>query len=127
MRNLIIFTMMVSSQAAMAANKCTSADGSVSFQDSPCAVTTKGEVMKLDYVQPSTERDAKIGAAIAGGRVRTGMTAAEVKRSWGSPTKINTSVGSYGRHEQWVYERDNYKNQYLYIQNGILTSMQTPE
>ena len=127
MRNLIILTMAASSQVAIAANKCTAADGSVSFQDSPCAVTTKGEVVKLDYVQPSTERDAKINAAIAGGRVRTGMTAAEVKRSWGSPSKINTSVGSYGKHEQWVYERENYKNQYLYIQNGVLASMQTPE
>jgi hypothetical protein len=119
--------MMVSSQAAMAANKCTAADGSVSFQDNPCALATKGELMKLDYVPPSTERDAKIGAAIAGNRVRTGMTAAEVKRSWGSPSKINASVGTYGKHEQWVYERKNYKNQYLYIQNCILTSMQTPE
>lgn len=35
MRNLIIFTLMASSQATMAANKCTAADGSVSFQDSP--------------------------------------------------------------------------------------------
>jgi phosphoribosylformylglycinamidine (FGAM) synthase-like enzyme len=127
MRNLIIFTILVGSHAAMAANKCTAADGSVSFQDSPCAATTRSEAVKLDYVPPSTERDAKIGAAIAVGRVRTGMTAAEVKRSWGSPSKINASVGSYGRHEQWVYERENYKNQYLYIENGILTSMQTPE
>jgi hypothetical protein len=127
MRNLIILTVMVSSQTVMAANKCTAADGSVSFQDSPCAVATKGEVVKLDHVQPSTEHDARIGAAIAAGRVRTGMTAAEVKRSWGSPSKINASVGSYGKHEQWVYERENYKNQYLYIQNGILTGMQTPE
>jgi hypothetical protein len=127
MRNLIIFTMAASSQVAIAANKCTAADGSVSFQDSPCAVATKGEVVKLDYVQSSTEQDARISAAIAAGKVRTGMTAAEVKRSWGSPTKINTSIGSYGKHEQWVYERENYKNQYLYIQNGVLTSMQTPE
>lgn len=127
MRNLIVLTIMVSSQATMAANKCTAADGSVTFQGSPCAAATKGEALKFDYVAPSTERDAKIGAAIAGGRVRTGMTAAEVKRSWGSPSKINASVGSYGKHEQWVYERENYKNQYLYIQNGILTSMQTPE
>ena len=127
MRNLIIFTIMVSSQATMAANKCTAADGSVSFQDSPCAAATKGEALKLDYVKPSTDRDAKIGAAIAGGRVRTGMTAAEVKRSWGSPSKINTSVGSYGKHEQWVYERVNDRNQYLYIQNGILASIQRPD
>lgn len=40
--------------------------------------------------------------------------------SWGKPSKINRSVGSYGIHEQWVYS-----NAYVYFRNGVLTSWQS--
>jgi hypothetical protein len=59
--------------------------------------------------------------------VRIGMTRNEVILAWGIPTKINTSIGSYGKHEQWVYRRTSSVSQYLYIKNDILTSVQTPE
>ena len=37
----------------------------------------------------------------------------------GSPKDINRSVGSWGTHEQWVYD-----GEYLYFENGKLTSWQ---
>ena len=39
--------------------------------------------------------------------------------SWGKPDDIHKSVGSWGIHEQWVYG-----HQYLYFEDGILTSWQ---
>ncbi|KKN67217.1 hypothetical protein LCGC14_0463900 [marine sediment metagenome] len=48
-----------------------------------------------------------------------GMTAVMASNSLGSPKDINKSVGSWGVHEQWVYD-----NTYLYFENGILTSYQ---
>lgn len=39
--------------------------------------------------------------------------------SWGEPLDINTTTGSYGTHEQWVYGTS-----YLYFENGILTTIQ---
>ncbi|WP_123897448.1 hypothetical protein [Aureibaculum marinum] len=39
--------------------------------------------------------------------------------SLGEPNDINKSVGSWGVHEQWVYE-----GLYLYFENGIVTSYQ---
>ena len=39
--------------------------------------------------------------------------------SWGQPDDINRSVGSWGVHEQWVYG-----DEYLYFENGKLTSWQ---
>ena len=48
------------------------------------------------------------------------MSPEETKLSWGDPKKINKSVGSWGVHEQWVYE-----NQYLYFENGKLASFQS--
>jgi len=49
-----------------------------------------------------------------------GMTAAQIALSWGTPERVNKSVGSWGVREQWVYD-----NQYVYITNGEVTSYQT--
>lgn len=48
-----------------------------------------------------------------------GMTREMATISLGSPNDINRTVGSWGVHEQWVYD-----NLYLYFENGILTSYQ---
>ena len=53
--------------------------------------------------------------------LKIGMSETTVKKKLGEPDKINTSTGSYGVHEQWIYER---KSMYIYIENGILTSWQ---
>lgn len=52
-----------------------------------------------------------------------GMTQQEVidLTTWGRPTKINKTENAYGVSEQWVYP--NY--QYLYFDDGILTSIST--
>ena len=114
--------------SAWAVNKCTEPDGQVSFQDAPCSLSTKtAEKLKLPFVQPTTEEDSRINAAIAAQRIRIGMTAQHVRRSWGEPTKINLSVGSYGKNEQWIYERGDFVSQYIYLQNGIVTSAQSPK
>lgn len=53
--------------------------------------------------------------------VRIGMSKQDVlDSSWGKPKDINTSIGSWGIHEQWIYGGGNY----LYFENGILTSIQ---
>lgn len=57
---------------------------------------------------------------ILSGKVRTGMTREMCRDSWGVPTDINKSSGSWGVHEQWVYDSSNY----LYFENGILTTIQ---
>lgn len=54
-------------------------------------------------------------------KVLLGMNTDQVIASWGEPQKINETVTRYGKHEQWIYE---YQNQYLYFDNGILTSFQ---
>lgn len=59
-------------------------------------------------------------------KVCVGMTKSQVLASWGAPSQINRTVGSWGNHEQWVYRRGSYTNQYLYFENGKLTSYQTP-
>lgn len=69
------------------------------------------------------EAAAKWGAStakdIVEGYVRIGWNKAKCRMSWGEPRDINTSIGVWGRHEQWCYN-----SSYLYFENGILTSIQ---
>lgn len=53
--------------------------------------------------------------------VRIGMTQQQVaESSWGRPQQINSTTYTFGVHEQWVYPG----NQYLYFENGKLTTIQ---
>lgn len=54
--------------------------------------------------------------------VTIGMSKDDViASSWGRPESINKSIYSFGVHEQWVYGGRNY----LYFEDGRLTSIQT--
>lgn len=85
---------------------------------------------------------------IAEKKISIGMTADQVRASWGKPYRINSSMGAGWEHEQWVvhgifqggellfgmggpeweHERENRLNSsYLYFENGILTSIQQSE
>ena len=56
------------------------------------------------------------------GKVRLGWTEKMCIESWGKPDDINSTIGSWGTHEQWVYGE--IYCSYLYFENGILTSIQ---
>ena len=56
-------------------------------------------------------------------KIVIGMNKQEVKLVWGIPTKINTSKGKWGVHEQWVYSSQ-FGTHYAYFENGKLTAIQ---
>jgi len=52
--------------------------------------------------------------------VKVGMTQQEcLNSSWGEPEKVNKTTTAYGTKEQWVYDGN-----YLYFEDGILTTIQ---
>lgn len=55
------------------------------------------------------------------GEILMGMTEDEVVRSRGRPLDINRSTGSFGVHEQWVYQHPNGSRYYIYLDNGEVT------
>jgi hypothetical protein len=59
--------------------------------------------------------------AILTKKIFVGMTAEQARMSWGKPQTNNKTVTAAHVHEQWVYG----SGQYLYIDDGILTSFQT--
>ena len=135
-----------------AINKCTLPDGKVVYQEVACleggtkvnisgagqgdansdsANYYKREASRITSEEntqlAARDRVSKMSAAISSRQIVIGMTASEARQSWGEPTKINNSIGSYGKHEQWVYERGGHRTQYVYVENGQVTSMQSPE
>ena len=66
--------------------------------------------------------------SIALKQVKLGWSDDMVIEALGYPTDINTTSGSWGVHEQWVYEHNyrdfGYSCEYYYFENGVLTSMQ---
>ncbi len=81
------------------------------------------EKMKEFTAKRKAELTKKYGASnaklIVEGKVRIGMTKAMCEEAWGSPDKINKTIGSWGTHEQWVYG-----NSYLYFEGNKLTTIQ---
>ena len=122
---------------AWAVNKCTLPDGKVVYQEMAC----EGDGKKLDILNaPATEPSRptkdpyydsrmrlKKQDAIANKRIFVSMTADDVRASWGTPTKINATVNSGGKSEQWVYDKGSAPSQYVYLTNGVVTSIQSPQ
>lgn len=124
---LSLFAALAGIPNAHAVNKCTDSAGKVSYQEGPCPKGNEAATVRIQAAPPTDPNENVYNAAAARGRVMTGMSAAQVRRSWGSPTKINRSTGSYGVHEQWVYERGGIgRSQYVYLQNGVVSSIQSP-
>jgi hypothetical protein len=126
LRTLALAAAALAVSPAWAVNKCTGPDGQITFQDAPCA--GKGETIT---VRPASGSQSSVSPAVANaiarGRVMVGMTADQVRRSWGAPTKINSTVNGQGTSQQWVYDRGQFKAQYVYLDNGVVRSIQSPE
>lgn len=78
-----------------------------------------GKYSKEKFRTATKKWGAKIAKDICEGVVRLGWDRDKCWMSWGDPLDINTSIGSWGRHEQWCY-----RSSYLYFENGKLTSIQ---
>lgn len=80
------------------------------------------EIARLDAQKMVQKAEAERKRLAKTQGVSVGMTKEEVLGSnWGKPSKVNTTINTYGRHEQWVYGGSNY----LYFDNDRLTSIQT--
>jgi hypothetical protein len=81
----------------------------------------KGYIIPLSYdtVFSGEKNKYRVLVYVPATSLHIGMNMTEAINFFGTPDKINKSVGSWGTHEQWCY-----KDRYLYFENGILTSWQ---
>ena len=127
LRHIAALAALLLSTPAMAVNKCKDQYGRTIYQESPCDAAAKQLEFKLQPVPETTAQDSAINSAIARGRVAIGMTAEQVIRSWGRPSKVNKTMTERSGNEQWIYNRGQFRAQYVYIENGIVRSIQSPE
>jgi len=80
------------------------------------------ENARKEYVFTHPQLSDRILEAILNAKVLIGMPEEAVFASWGKPERKNVSVGSYGRHETWVYG-----STYLFFENGVMTSWHSSE
>lgn len=74
--------------------------------------------------QAEANRIALVEQAVGEGRVFIGMRAADVRRAWGEPTRINTTIRQSGTDEQWVYRHLGGSDKFVYLSNGIVRTIQ---
>jgi hypothetical protein len=119
---IVLFALLPGFALAQA-YRCT-VNGQTVYQQAPCI-----DGKKLDVASPPdpNSRDGRVAAAIAKRQVVIGMTEEEVIRSWGRPDKLNRTLTARTVSEQWIYERGSIsQSTYLYMENGVLRSAQTP-
>lgn len=58
-------------------------------------------------------------------KIRVGMSECGLLASWGRPSTINSSVGSFGKSKQYVY-RGYFASgtNYVYVKNGVVEAFQ---
>lgn len=141
MKRIAIALIAIAAAApSWAVYKCKDDKGQITYQHHPCnatgttggeinaapAITTGNETTTAaeDRLQSAKEYNRRFDAAV-NGQVMRGMSAKQVEMAWGPPSRINDSIGAYGRHEQWVYYRGSGRAQYVYLENGVVTAIQS--
>lgn len=72
----------------------------------------------------AAEREQKVKQAIDQHRILIGMSSEQVIEAWGRPSRINRTVGQKYVSEQWIYEWNNGRESYIYLDNGVLRTIQ---
>ena len=78
----------------------------------------------LDQSGATYESTKGLIDAVYDEKVFIGMPAPFVRLSWGTPTDINSTLNGSGRSEQWIYRRGTVGASYVYVEDGIVRSIQ---
>lgn len=136
MNPILVIVLVAHSPAWAQAYKCTDTAGAVKYQQAPCTALPAENKVRLFYdpdpdshvegpdpaaaALPDAAR-VRFDALVSERKVAIGMTAGMVRRSWGLPKRVNSSLRAAGQtSEQWVYA-----NEYVYLENGRVRSIQT--
>lgn len=124
---LALLAIVLATGMAHAANKCTAPDGTVSFQDAPCAAREKAERLALPAAPATPSRPEHILRAIAEKRIVPGMLRSELDRMMGGqPDSFTRSMSANAVHYQLVY-RSPRRTLYVYTEDGVVVSTQESE
>ena len=117
MRKLALIMVLMAPVTHAEVYRC-EVDGVKKYMSRPCEGAIKSEKVEI-YIPPADP----LQGAINSKRIMIGMTKRQVKESWGQPRDINRRVSKYGTTEQWVYGDFLKNRQYVYFENGLVTSI----
>lgn len=143
------FLLSVSFNVTAKVYRCEGPDGRMAFQSTPCAgvVSEKVEiyiplnaesdeyyeqqrierhnelVRRSNEARLERERQETYSQLIREKKVAIGMSPDQVKRSWGSPCRVNRTISAHGNTEQWVYCYDNNRSDYVHFRDGEVSSI----
>jgi len=121
---------------AWAINKCTGADGSVTYQEAACGSSAKSEAMKVPSGPPPNKWESMVREAMAKARVycktdeipyypEIGWTEEKFLRCTRigvvGASKVNITENDGGISKQYVFR---LVDSYIYTRNGVVTSIQ---
>ncbi len=75
----------------------------------------------LSKTPPLQQVRPRMRPFVSSQRVTRGMSRQEVHMSWGQPDKVNSSPGSSGYIEEWIYFN---RPMHLYLKDGFVTNWQ---
>ena len=78
------------------------------------------DIKRIEFIKDNPRIADIYKKAIRSGVILIGMTKDMVIASWGRPKDINSTITSYGVHEQWIYG----SHKYVYLEDGIVTAIQ---
>jgi hypothetical protein len=129
---------------AASMNKCVDASGHVTFTQQACPGGSGGEVIEVksaskgmligdpsfnppiaapsrrSYNHCGDLTQVDIRHLIGNTSIQVGMTSEDVIEAWRRPDRINRSSAG---NDQWVYDRENYRTQYVYVDgSGCVTA-----
>lgn len=139
---LLMLALLPSTLIYAAVYQCT-VDGHTAFSDQPCGsdareldhkpapaiggrfdAGTNVEFYKPDSSPKAQKNDpcpyinsTRLRRLIIQNKITRGMKPADVRRSWGPPSSINTS----GRSTQWAYHYPGGSSSYVYFRNGCVS------
>ena len=132
----LALTIGLISTSSWAVNKCTGADGKVSYQEAPCAgsgqalnvrtTSSPGAADSQSEAQArlsKLKRDNAMAEAIRTNTPIVGMTMSELEKAMGPATKVNADNYNGTRRDQVIYERPR-ETWYVYTTNGRVESVQ---
>ena len=124
MKHLVLLLALICALPAHAINKCTGADGNVTFQDAPCA--GKGQVIEVKPASGPVQKPAALESGAIAPITEAQRIEAQIARSQADRRKrdlqerlVPAAIASVASHRTACEQRQTYlaEQQYAYRQN----------
>lgn len=104
--------------------RCQGADGSLSFQQLPCAEGTPGQKIEARQVPTTVMGDNILQRAQRNTETRGQLTEADMVQRLGQPSVTNTDVFNGVVSQQHVYRYPDGSVRYVYTRDGVVQGAQ---